>query len=176
MRRNAKAVNFGIVYGISDYGLSQNLGITRKEAASFIETYLNSFKEVKQFMHDIVQDAKRDGYVSTLLHRRRYVPDVNSRNFNARSFAERTAMNSPIQGSAADIIKLAMVKYAESEEAQKFNAELLLQIHDELIFDIPEDEVEDFIPVIKDIMENAIDIDVPLKVDAGYGTDWYEVK
>lgn len=176
MRRNAKAVNFGIVYGISDYGLSQNLGITRKEAAQFIDTYLNSFKEVKQFMHDIVQDAKRDGYVTTMLHRRRYVPDVNSRNFNARSFAERTAMNSPIQGSAADIIKLAMVKYAESEEAQKFNAELLLQIHDELIFDIPADEVEAFIPVIKDIMENAIDIDVPLKVDAGYGTDWYEVK
>lgn len=176
MRRNAKAVNFGIVYGISDYGLSQNLGITRKEAGQFIDTYLESFKEVKQFMHDIVQDAKRDGYVTTLLHRRRYVPDVNSRNFNARSFAERTAMNSPIQGSAADIIKLAMVKYAESEEAQKFNAELLLQIHDELIFDIPENEVEAFIPVIKDIMENAIDIDVPLKVDAGYGTDWYEVK
>lgn len=176
MRRNAKAVNFGIVYGISDYGLSQNLGITRKEAGQFIETYLESFKEVKQFMHDIVQDAKRDGYVTTLLHRRRYVPDVNSRNFNARSFAERTAMNSPIQGSAADIIKLAMVKYAKSEEAQKFNAELLLQIHDELIFDIPENEVEAFIPVIKDIMEHAIDIDVPLKVDAGYGTDWYEVK
>lgn len=176
MRRNAKAVNFGIVYGISDYGLSQNLGITRKEAGQFIDTYLESFKEVKQFMHDIVQDAKRDGYVTTMLHRRRYVPDVNSRNFNARSFAERTAMNSPIQGSAADIIKLAMVKYAKSEEAQKFNAELLLQIHDELIFDIPENEVEAFIPVIKDIMENAIDIDVPLKVDAGYGTDWYEVK
>ncbi|HBV22189.1 MAG TPA: DNA polymerase I [Jeotgalicoccus sp.] len=176
MRRNAKAVNFGIVYGISDYGLSQNLGITRKEAGQFIETYLESFKEVKQFMHDIVQDAKRDGYVTTLLHRRRYVPDVNSRNFNARSFAERTAMNSPIQGSAADIIKLAMVKYAKSEEAQKFNADLLLQIHDELIFDIPENEVEAFIPVIKDIMEQAIDIDVPLKVDAGYGTDWYEVK
>lgn len=176
MRRNAKAVNFGIVYGISDYGLSQNLGITRKEAAQFIETYLNSFKEVKQFMSDIVQDAKRDGYVSTLLHRRRYVPDVNSRNFNARSFAERTAMNSPIQGSAADIIKLAMVKYAESEEAKKFKAELLLQIHDELIFDIPEAEVEAFIPIIKDIMENAIEINVPLKVDAGYGTDWYEVK
>ena len=176
MRRNAKAVNFGIVYGISDYGLSQNLGITRKEAGQFIDTYLESFKEVKQFMHDIVQDAKRDGYVTTMLHRRRYVPDVNSRNFNARSFAERTAMNSPIQGSAADIIKLAMVKYAKSKEAQKFNAELLLQIHDELIFDIPKNEVEDFIPVIKDIMENAIDIDVPLKVDAGYGTDWYEVK
>ncbi len=176
MRRNAKAVNFGIVYGISDYGLSQNLGITRKEAGQFIETYLNSFKEVKTFMHDVVQDAKRDGYVTTLLHRRRYLPDINSRNFNARSFAERTAMNSPIQGSAADIIKLAMVKFANSEAAKDFDVELLLQIHDELIFDIPEDQVEAFIPIITEIMEDALDIGVPLKVDAGYGKDWYEVK
>ncbi|MCK1977406.1 DNA polymerase I [Jeotgalicoccus huakuii] len=176
MRRNAKAVNFGIVYGISDYGLSQNLGITRKEAGQFIETYLNSFKEVKTFMHDVVQDAKRDGYVTTLLHRRRYLPDINSRNFNARSFAERTAMNSPIQGSAADIIKLAMVKFAKSEAAKGFDVELLLQIHDELIFDIPEDQVEAFIPIITEIMEDALDIGVPLKVDAGYGKDWYEVK
>lgn len=176
MRRNAKAVNFGIVYGISDYGLSQNLGITRKEAGQFIETYLNSFKEVKTFMHDVVQDAKRDGYVTTLLHRRRYLPDINSRNFNARSFAERTAMNSPIQGSAADIIKLAMVKFANSEAAKDFDVELLLQIHDELIFDIPEDQVEAFIPIITEIMEDALDIGVPLKVDEGYGKDWYEVK
>lgn len=176
MRRNAKAVNFGIVYGISDYGLSQNLGITRKEAKTFIDNYLDSFPEVKNFMKSIVQDAKRDGYVKTLLNRRRYIPDIHSRNFNARSFAERTAMNSPIQGSAADIIKLAMVKYEQSEAAQKFNAELLLQIHDELIFDIPRDEVEDFIPVIKEIMENAMELRVPLKVDYGYGNDWYEVK
>lgn len=176
MRRNAKAVNFGIVYGISDYGLSQNLGITRKEAGQFIDTYLDSFKEVKTFMHDVVQDAKRDGYVTTLLHRRRYLPDINSRNFNARSFAERTAMNSPIQGSAADIIKLAMVRFADSEAAKEFDVELLLQIHDELIFDIPEDQVEAFIPVITEIMEDALDIGVPLKVDAGYGKDWYEVK
>ena len=176
MRRNAKAVNFGIVYGISDYGLSQNLGITRKEAAQFIDTYLSSFKDVKQFMHDVVQDAKRDGYVTTLLHRRRYLPDINSRNFNARSFAERTAMNSPIQGSAADIIKLAMVKYAESEKVKDFDVELLLQIHDELIFDIPKSQVEDFIPVITEIMEDALEIGVPLKVEAGYGKDWYEVK
>ncbi|KIH70112.1 DNA polymerase I [Salinicoccus roseus] len=176
MRRNAKAVNFGIVYGISDYGLSQNLGITRKEAKTFIDNYLDSFPEVKGFMKSIVQDAKRDGYVKTLLNRRRYIPDIHSRNFNARSFAERTAMNSPIQGSAADIIKLAMVKYEQSEAAQKFNAELLLQIHDELIFDIPRDEVEDFIPVIKEIMENAMELRVPLKVDYGYGNDWYEVK
>lgn len=176
MRRNAKAVNFGIVYGISDYGLSQNLGITRKEAKTFIDNYLDSFPEVKMFMKSIIQDAKRDGYVKTLLNRRRYIPDIQSRNFNAKSFAERTAMNSPIQGSAADIIKLAMVKYEQSEEVQKFNAELLLQIHDELIFDIPKEEVEAFIPVIKDIMENAIALSVPLKVDYGYGSDWYEVK
>src|SRR5699024_10211972 len=121
MRRNAKAVNFGIVYGISDYGLSQNLGITRKEAKKFIHNYLDSFPEVKAFMHSIVQDAKRDGYVKTMMNRRRYIPDIHSRNFNARSFAERTAMNSPIQGSAADIIKLAMVEYANSQEAQKFD-------------------------------------------------------
>ncbi len=176
MRRNAKAVNFGIVYGISDYGLSQNLGITRKEAKTFIDNYLNSFPKVKAFMSSIIQDAKRDGYVKTLLNRRRYIPDVHSKNFNARSFAERTAMNSPIQGSAADIIKLAMVNYAKDEKAQSFNAELLLQIHDELIFDVPKEEVEDFITVIKDIMENALDIGVPLKVEYGYGSDWYEVK
>lgn len=176
MRRNAKAVNFGIVYGISDYGLSQSLGITRKEAKTFIDNYLDSFPKVKAFMSSIIQDAKRDGYVKTLLNRRRYIPDVHSKNFNARSFAERTAMNSPIQGSAADIIKLAMVNYAKDEKAQSFNAELLLQIHDELIFDVPKDEVEEFTVVIKDIMENALDIGVPLKVEHGYGSDWYQVK
>ncbi|CAM4163023.1 DNA polymerase I [Lacicoccus alkaliphilus] len=176
MRRNAKAVNFGIVYGISDYGLSQNLGITRKEAKTFIDNYLASFPKVKAFMSSIIQDAKRDGYVKTLLNRRRYIPDVHNKNFNARSVAERTAMNSPIQGSAADIIKLAMVNYAKDEKAQGFKAELLLQIHDELIFDVPKDEVEDFITVIKNIMENALDIGVPLKVEHGYGSDWYEVK
>lgn len=176
MRRNAKAVNFGIVYGISDYGLSQNLGITRKEAKKFIDNYLDSFPEVKAFMHSIVQDAKRDGYVKTMMNRRRYIPDIHSRNFNARSFAERTAMNSPIQGSAADIIKLAMVEYANSQEAQKFDAELLLQIHDELIFDIPKDQVEGFIPVIRKIMEQAMEMSVPLEVEYGYGTDWYELK
>ena len=113
MRRQAKAVNFGIVYGISDYGLSQSLGITRKKAKAFIDDYLASFPGVKQYMSDIVKDAKAQGYVETLLHRRRYIPDITSRNFNLRSFAERTAMNTPIQGSAADIIKLAMVKFNE---------------------------------------------------------------
>ncbi|GAA3724402.1 DNA polymerase I [Salinicoccus jeotgali] len=176
MRRNAKAVNFGIVYGISDYGLSQNLGITRKEAKTFIDNYLNSFPQVKAFMKSIIQDAKRDGYVKTMLNRRRYIPDIHSKNFNARSFAERTAMNSPIQGTAADIIKLAMVEYDRSEEAKKYDAKLLLQIHDELIFDVPKDEVEDFISIIRRIMENAIELSVPLNVDYGYGSDWYQVK
>ena len=176
MRSNAKAVNFGIVYGISDYGLSQQLGITRKEAKEFIDTYLDTFVNVKKYMKHIVQDAKRDGYVSTLLGRRRYVPDINSRNFNARSFSERIAMNSPIQGTAADIIKLAMVNYFESDKKEKFDAELLLQIHDELVFDIPKTEVEDFIEVIKEIMEHALEIEVPLKVEYEYGPNWYTME
>src|SRR5699024_8025128 len=126
----ANAVNFGSVYGSRDYGLSQNLGITRTEAKIFTDNYLDSFPTGKEFMKSIVQDAKRDGYATTLLNRRSYTTAVQSRNFNARSFAERTAMSSPIQGSAADIIKLAMVNYAKDEKAQSFNAELLLQIHD----------------------------------------------
>lgn len=176
MRSNAKAVNFGIVYGISDYGLSQQLGITRKEAKAFIDTYLDTFVNVKEYMKYIVQDAKRDGYVSTLLGRRRYVPDINSRNFNARSFSERIAMNSPIQGTAADIIKLAMVNYYESDQKDKFNAELLLQIHDELVFDIPKREVDDFIVFIKDIMEHALEMEVPLKAEYEYGPNWYTME
>lgn len=176
MRSNAKAVNFGIVYGISDYGLSQQLGITRKEAKAFIDTYLDTFVNVKEYMKYIVQDAKRDGYVSTLLGRRRYVPDINSRNFNARSFSERIAMNSPIQGTAADIIKLAMVNYFESDAKEKFDAELLLQIHDELVFDIPKREVDDFIVFIKDIMEHALEMEVPLKAEYEYGPNWYTME
>ena len=112
MRRQAKAVNFGIVYGISDYGLSQNLGITRKEAGEFIERYFRSFPGVKEYMDEIIQEARQKGYASTLLQRRRYIPEITSRNFNIRSFAERTAMNTPIQGSAADIIKIAMINMA----------------------------------------------------------------
>ena len=119
MRRAAKAVNFGIVYGISDYGLSQNLDITRKEAATFIEQYLNSFPGVKEYMDDIVHEAKQKGYVTTILNRRRYLPEITSSNFNLRSFAERTAMNTPIQGSAADIIKKAMIDMAERLKDRK---------------------------------------------------------
>ena len=176
MRLQAKAVNFGIVYGISDYGLSQSLGITRKQAKAFIDDYLASFPGVKQYMSDIVKDAKAQGYVETLLHRRRYIPDITSRNFNLRSFAERTAMNTPIQGSAADIIKLAMVKFSEKIKETKYHAKLLLQVHDELIFEIPKSEVEDFSKFVEEIMEQALVLDVPLKVDSNYGATWYDAK
>ena len=176
MRRQAKAVNFGIVYGISDYGLSQSLGITRKQAKQFIDDYLDSFPGVKEYMHNIKKEAKANGYVETLLHRRRYLPDISSRNFNMRSFAERTAMNTPIQGSAADIIKLAMVNYAKAIQDSDFNATLLLQVHDELIFEIPKDEVDAFSEFVIDIMEHALELDVPLKVESSYGATWYDAK
>lgn len=176
MRRQAKAVNFGIVYGISDYGLSQSLGITRKQAKQFIDDYLDSFPGVKQYMEDIVKDCKAQGYVETLLHRRRYIPDITSRNFNLRGFAERTAMNTPIQGTAADIIKLAMVNFANEVKETDFHAQLLLQVHDELIFEVPKEEVEAFEKFIEKIMDNAIELDVPLKVESSYGQTWYDAK
>lgn len=176
MRRQAKAVNFGIVYGISDYGLSQSLGISRKKAQKFIDDYLNHFPGVKDYMERVVQDAKQDGYVETLLKRRRYIPDITSRNFNKRGFAERTAMNSPIQGSAADIIKLAMVNFNEAIKQTDYQATLLLQVHDELIFEVPKSEVDSFSIFVEDIMTNALKLDVPLSVESDYGKTWYDAK
>lgn len=176
MRRQAKAVNFGIVYGISDYGLSQNLGITRKEAARFIDRYLSSYPSVQQYMEDIIQVTKQKGYVSTLMRRRRYIPDVTSRNFNLRSFAERTAMNTPIQGTAADIIKKAMIDMAAALVTEGLKSRLLLQVHDELIFEAPQEELETLKSLVPQIMENAIQLDVPLKVDYAYGPTWFDAK
>ncbi|MGD7007652.1 DNA polymerase I [Metabacillus sp. 84] len=176
MRRQAKAVNFGIVYGISDYGLSQSLGITRKEAADFISRYLESFDGVKDYMDDIVREAKQKGYVATLLQRRRYLPEITSRNFNLRSFAERTAMNTPIQGSAADIIKKAMIDMAKELKEQGLQANLLLQVHDELIFEAPPEEIETLKKLVPQVMEHAVELDVPLKVDYAYGDSWYDAK
>lgn len=176
MRRAAKAVNFGIVYGISDYGLSQNLDITRKEAATFIEKYFASFPGVKQYMDDIVQDAKFNGYVTTILNRRRYLPDITSSNFNIRSFAERTAMNTPIQGSAADIIKKAMIDMDARLKKENMQAKLLLQVHDELIFEAPKEEIALLEKIVPEVMEQAIELTVPLKVDFNHGATWYEAK
>lgn len=176
MRRQAKAVNFGIVYGISDYGLSQSLGITRKEAGLFIDRYLASYPGVKDYMDDIIHSAKQKGYVSTLLQRRRYIPEITHRNFNIRSFAERTAMNTPIQGSAADIIKKAMIDMAEALKDYRLKTRLLLQVHDELIFEAPEEEIETLKKLVPDVMENALELKVPLKVDYSYGPTWFDAK
>lgn len=176
MRRHAKAVNFGIVYGISDFGLSQSLNITRKEAGEFIDQYLKSFPGVKEYMEESIRAAKEKGFVTTLLQRRRYLPDITSRNFNVRSFAERTAMNTPIQGSAADIIKKAMIDMAAALEKEGLKARLLLQVHDELIFETPEEEIETLKKLVPEVMENAVQLDVPLKVDYSYGPTWYDAK
>lgn len=176
MRRQAKAVNFGIIYGISDYGLSQNLNISRKEAQAFIERYFASFPGVKAYMDEIIERARRDGYVTTLLNRRRVLPDINSRNYNLRSFAERTAMNTPIQGTAADIIKQAMVTIDQQLKEKKLASKLLLQVHDELIFEVPQDELETMIKLVPQVMESAITLAVPLKVEVAYGPTWYDAK
>ncbi|WCK55521.1 DNA polymerase I [Aneurinibacillus sp. Ricciae_BoGa-3] len=176
MRRQAKAVNFGIVYGISDYGLSQNLNITRKQAAEFIEQYFSVFPGVKRYMDNIIEDAHKQGYVTTLLNRRRILPDINSRNFNLRSFAERTAMNTPIQGTAADVIKLAMVNMARRLEEEKLASRMLLQVHDELIFEVPQNELDKMRALVPEVMESALPLAVPLKVDVNYGPSWYEAK
>jgi len=176
MRRQAKAVNFGIVYGISDYGLSQSLGITRKEAKQFIERYFESYPDVKAYMDDIVQEAKHQGYVTTIMKRRRYLPEITSRNFNRRSFAERTAMNTPIQGSAADIIKKAMIDLHEKLKNEKLETQMLLQVHDELILEAPKEEIEQLKEIVPAIMENTVDLNVPLKVDYEYGDSWFDAK
>lgn len=176
MRRQAKAVNFGIVYGISSYGLSQNLDIGRAEADRFIEQYFAVFQGVRSYMDDIVKLAKRDGYVTTLLARRRYLPEINASNYNLRSFAERTAMNTPIQGTAADIIKLAMVRMAERLERDKLASRMLLQVHDELVFEVPEEELELMQKLVPEVMESALELKVPLRADVSTGYNWYEAK
>lgn len=175
-RRQAKAVNFGIVYGISDYGLSQNLNITRKEAKTFIDTYFDKYPGVADYMKEIVKQAKEDGYVTTLFNRRRYLPDIHSSNFNIRSFAERTAMNSPIQGSAADIIKIAMIRLDEAIKKENLQAKLLLQVHDELILEAPPEEMARLAELVPEVMERAVELAVPLKVEANQGENWYELK
>ncbi|KQU14980.1 DNA polymerase I [Bacillus sp. Leaf13] len=176
MRRQAKAVNFGIVYGISDYGLSQSLGITRKEAGEFIEKYLRSFPGVQEYMEESIHEARQKGYSTTLLQRRRYIPEITSRNFNIRSFAERTAMNTPIQGSAADIIKLAMINMNKRLKKEGLKTRMLLQVHDELIFETPPEELEILKKIVPEEMENAIELNVPLKVDYAYGPTWFDAK
>ncbi|WP_202710711.1 DNA polymerase I [Sporosalibacterium faouarense] len=176
MRSRAKAVNFGIVYGISDYGLSRDLNISRKEAKTYIDNYLANYEKVKVYMESIVDQGKKQGYVETIFNRRRYLPELKSKNYNVRSFGERTAMNTPIQGSAADIIKIAMVKVYDELKNRKLKSKLILQVHDELIIEAHRDEVDEVKELLKDLMENAVELNVPLKVDMDTGDSWYDTK
>lgn len=175
-RRNAKAVNFGIVYGISDFGLSNNLGIPRKQAKAYIDTYFERYPGIKAYMERVVREAKDKGYVETLFKRRRQLPDINSRQFNLRSFAERTAINSPIQGSAADILKIAMINLDQALVAGGFETKMLLQVHDEIVLEVPNHELAAVKELVKETMESAVNLAVPLRVDESAGKSWYEAK
>lgn len=176
MRSSCKAVNFGIVYGISDFSLAQDIGVSRKEAAEFIKTYLDSYPGIENYMSTIKQTAREQGYVTTLFGRRRAVPDIDSKNFNVRSAAERIAMNTPIQGTAADIIKIAMVRVRDRLKREGLESRLILQVHDELILEAPLREKDAAAKILTEEMENAFKMDAPLVAEANCGASWYEAK
>lgn len=176
LRRRAKAVNFGIVYGIGEYSLSRDIGVSVKEAKRYIENYLRTYSGVRNYMHRIVEQARESGYVETKFGRRRYVPDIHAKNHQLRAFAERVCMNTPIQGTAADIIKLAMVHVHRRLKNSGMDARLILQVHDELILEAPEDQKEELGAVLKEEMENAVRLSVPLIAEVGFGKTWYDAK
>ena len=175
-RSAAKAVNFGIVYGISDFGLAEQLGIGRKKAKQYIEQYKEKYMGIKNFMDNIVEEAKERGYVETLFHRRREIPELSSNNYMVRQFGARVAMNTPIQGTAADIMKIAMIKLFDRIEKEKLSAKLILQVHDELIVECKKEESEQVKQVLKESMENATKLSIPLKVEISEANNWYEAK
>ncbi|MCR5184775.1 MAG: DNA polymerase I [Bacilli bacterium] len=175
-RRRAKTVNFGIVYGISDWGLADQLEIPVREAKKIISSFYSSFPEIATFFQQIVTNALKDGYVSTLMGRRRYLRELHDSNYQTREFAKRAAMNAPIQGSAADLIKIAMIKVNNALKEGSYKTKMVLQIHDELIFKVPKEEKDEVYKLIKDIMESALELKIPLEVDGGFGLDWYSAK
>ncbi|HQP00595.1 MAG TPA: DNA polymerase, partial [Caldisericia bacterium] len=173
-RRKAKTINYAILYGMSSYGLSSELKISEEEANNYIDIYFNKFRNVKKFIDDIIEQAKKQGYVETILGRRRYVPELESKNRNIQKFGERIAINSPIQGSGADIIKVSMVNVYRKLKGKK--SRIVLQIHDELLVELFEEEKDDVLDMIKREMENSIKLDVPVKVEVGIGKTWLECK
>ena len=175
-RSAAKAVNFGIVYGISDFGLSSNLGITKKKAGEYIKSYLDRYKNIEKYMEDIVKKAEDQGYVTTILNRRRYINELKQKNFMIRNLGKRLAMNTPIQGSAADIIKIAMIKVSERLKKEDLKSKLILQVHDELIIEATEDEKEYIKVLLQEEMQNAYKMKVELKVDINTGQSWFDTK
>ena len=175
-RRNAKAVNFGIVYGISSFGLSQDLSISRKEAAEYIEKYFETYPKIKGFLDHLVEEGREKGYVTTMFGRRRPIPELKSTNFMQRSFGERVAMNSPIQGTAADIIKIAMNRVYERLRRENLRSRLVLQVHDELLIETAADEIETVSAILEEEMKGAASLSVDLEVDMHEGKNWYEAK
>ena len=175
-RRNAKAVNFGIVYGISSFGLSQDLSITKKEAEGYIKNYFETYPKIKGFLDGLVADGREKGYVTTLFGRRRPVPELSSSSFMQRSFGERVAMNAPIQGTAADIIKIAMIRVHDRLLEEGLKSRLILTVHDELLIEAAEDETERVAVLLKEGMQQAADLSVMLEVDMHTGRNWYEAK
>lgn len=175
-RSNAKAVNFGIVYGISDFGLGEQLGIGRKKAKQYIEEYLEQYAGIKQFMENITEQAKEQGYVETLFHRRRYIPELKSNNYMVRQFGARAAMNTPIQGTAADIMKIAMIKVYNEIKSRKLKSKIVLQVHDEMMIETPIEEKEEMIKIMKKCMESAANLEVPLIAEISDAENWYECK
>jgi DNA polymerase-1 len=176
LRRRAKAVNFGIVYGISDFSLAEDIGVTRAEAKQYMESYLNHYSGIREYMRTVVESAKETGYVKTIMNRRRYLPELRSKNFNIRSFGERAALNTPIQGSAADIIKMAMLRVHRRLKNEGLRSKLVLQVHDELIVEAPEDEAGPVTRILTEEMENVVGLRVPLVAEASYGKTWYDAK
>ena len=175
-RSHAKAVNFGIIYGISDFGLSKQLGISRKKADEYIKTYLKRYPGIHEFMKKMTEEARKTGKVKTLFGRYRDLPDINSKNFQRRSFAERTAMNTPIQGSAADIMKIAMIQVYEKMKKGKYKSRILLQVHDELVVEAVKEEVEEISKLLKETMESVVSLKVKLVADVHVGKNWAETK
>lgn len=176
MRRQAKAVNFGIIYGMGEFRLSKQIGVSLSEAREFIRRYFEEYPEIKQYMNHVVEECQKQGYVSTVLNRKRYIPTINDKNYMVREQAKRFAMNSPIQGSGADILKLAMIRVDQLMKEKKLKSQMILQVHDELIFDVYEDELDEMMTIIKSSMENAFQMAVPLKVEGTYASNWYDLK
>ncbi len=175
-RRRAKAVNFGIVYGLSPFGLSQQLGIEKSEAKQFIDAYFDKYKGVRQYLDSTTEEARREQRVKTLFGRIRPIPDINSKNANMRGFAERTAVNTPLQGTAADLIKLAMISLDQELRRRNLKSRMLLQVHDELVFEVPEAEVDTMRELVRDRMENVHPLSVPLLVEIGVGPNWRDLE
>ena len=175
-RRHAKAVNFGIVYGISEFSLAEDIGVSRYEAKAYIDSYLANYQGVRKYMKQVVEDARDIGYTKTLYGRRRYIPELKSSNFNVRQGAERIALNTPIQGSAADLIKLAMIRVDEALRQRRPEAKLILQVHDELIVECPEEMAEEVANIVSQQMQSIAQLSIPLLAEAKWGKSWYDAK